>query len=108
MTRKEEIEEIKTIVNQLFVQLTIVSAKNAVLESLVLDGIVKEKMPQNSNCIYSNYVDELENLLNNRMDEVEDCLFETNDHAFLLRQKFEIMSMISSMRRDDRYEASNG
>lgn len=30
MTRKEEIEEIKTIVNQLFVQLTIVSAKNAV------------------------------------------------------------------------------
>lgn len=46
MTRKEEIEEIKTIVNQLFVQLTIVSAKNAVLESLVLDGIVKEKMPQ--------------------------------------------------------------
>lgn len=42
------------------------------------------------------------------MDEVENCLFETNDHAFLLRQKFEIMSMISSMRKDDRYEASNG
>lgn len=103
MSQKEEIENLKVAVNQLLVQLSIMSSENAILKSLVLDGIVLEKMSECSNNIYTNFVNQLERCINESMDNLEECLFKTNDSSFFLRQKFEVRSMISNMKNDSRY-----
>lgn len=102
MTQKEEIDEIKAVVNNLFIQLSIVSSENSMLKALVL-GLVSEKMPEVSNNVYTNFVNRLEESLNESMDKIDEHLFKTSDQSLLIRRKFEITSMISSMKRDEHY-----
>lgn len=108
MENSEEINDLKAVVNNLTVQLGVLSAQCQVLRSCfmeVIPGMLPKEHEQN---LYTNLVDEMEKRVIKSLDDVQPILFDTADSAFLLRQKFEANEAFQAMKRDDRYIKSNG
>lgn len=99
---ENEINELKITVNHLTVQLTALSVRNRLLESLVF-GVILEKMPEDYKNIYSNFVDRYEESLNEVLDQRPNSLFDTGDQSFLIREKYKLFEAVQSMKRDENY-----
>lgn len=102
MTKQDAID-VKATLNNLLLQTSLISAETKLLSSMVL-GVYKETLPNEQyKTIYTNYVNRLDQRLHELLDRIEVVLFDVNDPAFLIRQKFEIHSLIESMKTEDDY-----
>lgn len=102
MTKQTEID-LKVSINNLFVQNGILTIKQSFLEDMILK-VLKELLPPDQyKNVYTKYVDALEENLSENITVVEKFLFEVGDPAFLLRQRLEMTSAISSMKSKDDY-----
>lgn len=102
MTKQDELD-LKTSINNLFVQTGIATVKQGLLQSMVL-GVFKENLTNEQyKNIYTNYVNLLEEALNDIVNTIEPLLFDIQDPAFLIRQRFDVHSVISSMKMTDDY-----
>lgn len=102
MTKQEELD-LKISINNLFMQTALNSVKTGLLQSMTL-GIFSETLDkevyQNA---YTKFVNLLEKGLNDAVSTIEPLLFETDDPAFLIRQRFDIHSLIHEMKNSEDY-----
>lgn len=103
----ENKNDIIDVVNQISMQLTIVSAKCSVLEDMLL-GLVMDKMPDQYPEVYTKYVDELEHVTTDRINHIDEILLGSEDHLTAFREKFSIHEMFQAMKRDDSYLSGTG
>ena len=98
----ESENDIIDTVNQLSIQLTIVSAKCSVLEDMLL-GLVIDKMPDQYPEVYTKYVDELEHITTDQMNHIDEILLDSEDHLTAFRAKFSAHEMFQAMKMADSY-----
>jgi hypothetical protein len=102
MTKQDELD-LKTSINNLFVQTGIATVKQGILQSMVL-GVFKENLPNEQyKNIYTNYVNLLEEALIDVVNTIKPILFDIQDPAFLIRQRIDVHSVIASMKMKDDY-----
>lgn len=102
MTQKEEIQDLKEQVNNLILEVTRLAVKSSVLESAFL-GVMHDVHPEHYSNLYTNFVNALEKEYRKATNKTADLLYETDDSAFLTRQKQDIFMEIQSMKRDKAY-----
>lgn len=106
MTKQDELD-LKISINNIFVQTAQATVKQGLLQSMVL-GVFKETLSaEQYKNIYTNYVNLLEEALNDVVDTIEPLLFDIKDPAFLIRQRFDLHAVISSMKETDDYISSS-
>ena len=103
----ENKNDIIDTVNQLSIQLTIMSAKCFVLEDMLL-GLVMDKMPDQYPEVYTKYVDELEHITTDRMNHLDEVLLGSEDHLAAFRAKFSAHEMFQAMKMADSYLSDTG
>ena len=96
-----DIEGMKAVLDNVVTQLSIITVKQNVFHSMVLD-IYGETLPsENAKMIYTNFVNVLEKELTDALNQLDDCLFDSGH--FLLRQKTDLFASMQQMKRDERY-----
>lgn len=107
MTKQDEID-LKATVNNLLVQTATNTVKVSILQSMTL-GIFKELLDKEPfKNAYTQYVNLLEEAVNDVVSTIEPLLFDINDPAFLIRQRFDAHSLISEMKNSEDYISDSG
>lgn len=102
MTKQDEID-IKATINNLLVQTASNTVKASILQSMTL-GVFKEILDKEPfKNTYTQYVNLLEEATNDVINSIEPLLFDINDPAFLIRQRFDAHSLISEMKESEDY-----
>jgi hypothetical protein len=98
---KNDIEELKSVFDTVFLRQAELIAELNTLRSMVL-GVYKETLPAETyQNLYTNFVDALEKSTDKAFLEIEDILFDSG--APFLRHKFETFSAIQNLKRDGSY-----
>jgi hypothetical protein len=100
-------EELQDSFDILFLQITETNARMSAFRSMVL-GVYQESLPSHIfQCIYTKYVDTLEEKLNKAIKEMEEyfveCDCSRNVRRSLLRQQMDIWDDLCAMKRDPDY-----
>ncbi len=102
MTKQDEID-LKATINNLLIQTATNTVKVSILQSMTL-GVFKELLEKEAfKNTYTHYVNLLEEATSDVINTIEPLLFEINDPAFLIRQRFDAHSLISEMKNSEDY-----
>lgn len=104
MNYEEEINTLKSVVNNLFVQHMLSSQKEQILFSLFFD-FLSENHPDKLQKVYTDFVNRFETVSIPLLSDMEKCLFDI-DPVFLIRQKLDLQSEILQMKNHGLYLSS--
>lgn len=97
----KDFEDVKGLLDNLLVQTTILTVRLNVLTSMVL-GVYSETLPkQNSNLIYTNFVNLLDKTTAEALSGLSEGLYDSG--SFLLKQQMEHLSNMQKMKMSDSY-----
>lgn len=104
---KQDILDIKTTLNNLLLQTSLINSELKMLSSITL-GVYKETLPKEQyRTIYTNYVNRIEESFNEVLGSIDTILFEVGDPAFSIRQRFDFFSIISAMKNSEDYSSDS-
>lgn len=96
---EKDIEDIKVLLDNTITQLSVVSVKLNIIQSMVL-GVYKETLPLDDyKSIYTHFVNDLEEDTTDALNELEGVLFDSKE--FLLRQKYNLLEAMNRMKDED-------
>ncbi len=98
---KNDVEEIKSLLDNTITQLSVLSARLNVIQSMVL-GVYKDTLPlEDYKTIYTRFVNEIEKDSTDVLNGLDGILFDSG--SFLLRQKYDLHEAMSRMKNDSNY-----
>lgn len=102
MKQSEEIQELKTVVNNLLVEHAKLLIEYGNLKCCFFQ-LLTDKFPDIEKGYYTTFVQSVKENTQSSLTEIEDVLFDTGDHLFLLRQKMNCVAISQEQMRDERY-----
>ena len=100
-------DDIKTIINNLLVQVTVNSVKINLISSLVLE-VCSELLPEDkASKVYTNFTDKLLSELEEIIGSIDKILLDNDDLAFALRQKMQHMAIVQNIKNHYLYKRTN-
>lgn len=103
MKNSDEINDMKVDINNLQVQLGVLNAQCKVLHSCFMEVIPYLLPKEQGRNLYTNLVNDMEERVTEALDNLQPLLYDTGDHAFLVRQKFEMFEAFQAMKQKKRY-----
>lgn len=98
MNESDRIEELEHIINKILIETSLIKAENIALTQMVL-GVYRETRDENSfNNIAENFISLLEEVQMEVIDELQNILIPTNDHAELIRKKLTLTTNYQRLR----------
>ncbi|WP_099465876.1 hypothetical protein [Parabacteroides provencensis] len=105
MNNSDKIRNMQDTINEILVQQTILTYKCHATESLLFE-VISECFPDKASLVFTNYIIQMENDINDSLDSLEDVLLD-HDPAFLLHKKFEFRSYLEQLKRHDLFQSNS-